>query len=117
VGKNSRVDVAQVAYEETVLKWDTDATAAKIGSKIDVLRASSREALGFENQTGARITLDGTTLRDKQLKKHPHLNRCGEEWGGKTNITIGPKGYLGVEPSQSTHSTTSTRKLSRFCQW
>jgi len=52
VGKKSGVEVAQAAYEETVPKQDTDVTAAKVGSKIDALRVSFREALGFENQMG-----------------------------------------------------------------
>ena len=69
VGKKGRVEIYQATYEEPVLKQDTDVTAAKVGSKIDALRISFREALGLKNRTGAGTTLDGTTLRGGQLEK------------------------------------------------
>jgi hypothetical protein len=74
VGKKSRVEVAQAAYEEIVLKQDTDVAAAKVGSKIDASKVPFIEALGFEIKRG----LDGTTPRDKQLEKCTHFNRCDE---------------------------------------
>jgi hypothetical protein len=51
VGKRSRTDVAQSAYEETALEHDPEVTTAKVGNKIYSLGVSYREALGFENQT------------------------------------------------------------------
>jgi hypothetical protein len=56
VGKRSRADVVQSAHEETALEHDPEVTTAKVRTKIDLLRVSYGEALGFENQTG-----NGTT--------------------------------------------------------
>jgi len=91
-----------MAYEETALKHDPEVTTAKVENKIDSLRVSYREALGFEGQTGSGTTLDGTTLRGKQLEKCPTFDRCNEVWGGKTNIApLAPKDTLAPNPAHS----------------
>jgi hypothetical protein len=102
VGKKSRIELARAAYNDTVLMQDTDVTATKVGIKIDALRVSFRGVLGFDNQTGAGTTLDGTSLRDKQLEEFPHFNRCVEVWGGKSNITpLAPKDTLASNPAKA----------------
>jgi len=74
VGKWSWAGITQSVYEENTLKCDTEVTITKVGNKIDALRISYREALGLQNQTGNRITLDGTIHRDKELEKWLIMN-------------------------------------------